>query len=491
MNDNENRKNFEISGFDSYSSDNEPPAAGENGHIFKEQDFNDTQAYETNGTQPDTPQGGMPPGDSFKQESSFTPHSHYGFFPSGNYGIGNTPPPPYTQPYYFKQKVNKKLKEKRYGFRAIVASVIIASILGAAVGTGTYMAVGNFYGNTQGNNTGTASEQTNIVKTINITSNVESVVQAVAEKAGPSVVGIRTTAAITGFFGGTTESTGEGSGIIYTKDGYIITNYHVIQEAAEQTGRTTKIEVFLPSDPENAIEASIVGYNISSDLAVIKINKTGLPAIEIGNSDELKVGEYVVAIGNPGGLEFMGSVSYGIISGLNRRLNAESMGSLQLIQTDAAINPGNSGGALVNTKGQLIGVNSVKLVAEEFEGMGFAIPVNTVVQICDEIIKNENEPTPYIGVSISTRYDAATLQMLGYPPGAVVQSVVPNGPADRCGIKRGDIITEFNGQQITGYASLNSAINACKPGDTVTVKVYRSGKIYSASLTVGANNENR
>lgn len=485
MNDNENSKNYEISGFDSYSPNQQDPAApNEDSHVPEEN---------PNDPQPENFQDSTPEPDSFKQESSFTPHSHYGFFPSGNYGAGSTPPH-YTQPYFYKPKPpkpQKPQKEKRYGFRAVVASIVISAILGAAAGTGAYMLVDNIYGKNYNSNTQTGSEQTHMVKTINVTSTVDSVVQAVAEKAGPSVVGIRTTAAITGFFGDTTSSTGEGSGIIYTEDGYIITNYHVIQDAAEQTGLSTKIEVFLPSDPENAIEATIVGYNIASDLAVVKINKTGLLAIEIGNSDELKVGEFAIAIGNPGGLEFMGSVSYGIISGLNRRLNAESLGTLQLIQTDAAINPGNSGGALVNTKGQLIGVNSAKLVSEEYEGMGFAIPVNTVVEICEEIIKNENEPTPYIGVSISTRYDATTLQMLGYPPGAVVQSVVPNGPADRSGIKRGDIITEFAGQKITGYKSLNSAINSCKPGDTVSVKVYRSGKIYSASLTVGANNENR
>ncbi len=324
-----------------------------------------------------------------------------------------------------------------------------------------------------------------------IQTQVDSVVEAVYQKSGNSVVGISTTSAASGLFGSTTEqTTGEGSGIIYSTDGYIITNYHVISNAVESRYQS-KIHVYLPTDTEKSYTATVVGYNISSDLAVIKIDKTGLPAVEIGNSDELKIGQYVVAIGSPGGLTFMGSTSFGIISGLNREITIESVGTMSLIQTDAAINPGNSGGALLNTKGQLVGVNSVKFVDESYEGMGFAIPVKTVVEICKTIIQNEDEPSPYIGMEVSTRYSATTLQMLGFPAGAVVQSVYEGSPAAESGIQRGDIITEFNGTAVTSYTQMNGLVNSCNPGDTITVKLYRSGKYYTTSLTVGANNEQK
>ncbi|MBQ5810279.1 MAG: trypsin-like peptidase domain-containing protein, partial [Clostridia bacterium] len=279
---------------------------------------------------------------------------------------------------------------------------------------------------------------------------------------------------------------GEGSGVIYKSDGYIITNYHVIEGAINSA--KSSIAVYLPSDASTSIPATVVGYSISSDLAVVKINATGLPAIELADSDELSVGEYAIAIGNPGGLEFMGSVTFGIISGLNRTLTVEGIGEMSLIQTDAAINPGNSGGALVNSKGELIGINSNKLVSTSYEGMGFAIPSNTVVDICNSIIANENTPTPYVGIVLSTTYDAATLKYLGYPAGAVVQSVAEGSPAHECGIRRGDIITEFGGEEIESYQAFSNIVNQSKPGDIVTVQFYRSGRYYSTSLAIGANN---
>lgn len=323
--------------------------------------------------------------------------------------------------------------------------------------------------------------------TIEITGVTESVIEAVALKVNPSVVGIVTTEATTSFFGGSDETTGEGSGIIYTANGYIITNYHVIKGAV--TSNKSSIKVYLASDSEDGYDATVVGYNISYDLAVIKINATNLPAIDFADSSELKVGQYVAAVGSPGGLQFMGSVTYGIISGLNRVVSDSSTGTdLQLIQTDAAINPGNSGGALVNTKGELIGVNSSKIAATAYEGMGFAIPSNTVREICDNIIAKENEPNPYIGITISEKYTADILTQLGYPKGAVVKSVISGSPAEKSGIRSGDIIVEFNSVAITDYTILGDAISNSKVGDTVTIKIYRSGRYYSASLKVGSNN---
>ncbi len=244
----------------------------------------------------------------------------------------------------------------------------------------------------------------------------------------------------------------------------------------------------MASDTENPLKATVVGYNISNDLAVIKVSASNLPAIELGDAEKLKVGQFVAAIGSPGGLEFMGSVTYGIISGLNRVISDSSTGdAINLIQTDAAINPGNSGGALVDINGKLIGVNSSKIAATEYEGMGFAIPIDTVKDICDKIIAKENDPNPYIGITISERYDAETLTELGYPAGAVVKSVITGGPAYEAGIRSGDIITEFNGVAITEYTQLSDEIAKTKPKETVNVKIYRR-KYYTTKITIGSNN---
>ena len=290
------------------------------------------------------------------------------------------------------------------------------------------------------------------------------------------------------FFGGNQESTGEGSGVIYSSDGYIITNYHVIEEAVKSTSGS-KIEVFIGSLDSKSYGASVVGYNISSDLAVIKINAKNLSAIEFADSTNLKVGQPAVTIGAPGGLEFMGSVTYGIISGLDRVVSANS--TVSLIQTDAAINPGNSGGALLDITGKLIGINSSKIVAEEFEGMGFAIPSNKVEEVVKNIISKENSPEPYIGISISEKYTAQVLKYYGYPAGAVVLSVYDGSPASVAGIKRGDIITEFNGKEITEYNLLNDYLNECSPNDTVSMKVYRGGRTYDVSITIAADTSSK
>ena len=379
---------------------------------------------------------------------------------------------------------NKVKKEKKYGAGVVITSAVLAALIGAGGGIGAMYFTGTQKA-PQTSETASASSPQSVTN-ITVDETVNSTVEAVAKKAGPSIIGIRTTAADTSFFGGSSEATEEGSGIVYSSDGYIITNYHVIESAVESSN--SKVEVFLPEDTKTAIGATIVGYNIASDLAVVKINKTGLAAIEFADSNQLSVGQYAIAIGNPGGLEFIGSVSSGVISGLNRSVTVGTGSTMSLIQTDAAINPGNSGGALVNTKGQLIGVNSVKLVSESYEGLGFAIPSNTVKEICDNIIAKQNEPTPYIGIQISQNYTADQLSALGYPAGAVVVSVIEGGPASESGIQRGDIITEFNGVTISGYADLDSAVSNCKPGDSVTVKLYRAGRFYSTNVNVEANN---
>ena len=371
-------------------------------------------------------------------------------------------------------------KSKKYGASVVIISCILSAVIGAASAASVFMFLGN--SNTESNLQQPILQGNNV--NINVDEEATSVVEAVATKVTPSVIGIRTTTSVASFFGNQ-QSSGEGSGVVYKQDGYIITNYHVISDAIGNS--SSKIEVFLDNDKDaESYEASVVGYNISSDLAVVKINATGLTPIEIADSSDLKVGQYVITVGNPGGLEFMDSVTYGVISGLNRIMSSDS--EIPLIQTDAAINPGNSGGALVNTSGKLVGINSAKIVSEEFEGMGFAIPSNTVVEICNKIIEKENSPEPYIGVTLSEKYTAQMLMLYGYPKGAVILTVADGSPAYQTGIRKGDIITEFNGTVVEDYKQFNELFEKVKPGEEITVKIYRNGKYYSAKLKIGSNN---
>jgi len=384
----------------------------------------------------------------------------------------------YTPPRNFYKPAKKEKKP------VSAATVAICCILSVVIGAVSGFATANL-----GPKTSTPTPQHNITPNnvnINIDETAESVVEAVAQKVTPSVIGIRTTTSVMNFFGGSSEATGEGSGVVYSADGYIITNYHVIKEALTNKSGS-KIEVFVDSNSSEPYSATVVGYNISSDLAVIKIDAANLTAVEIADSDNLKVGQYVITVGNPGGLEFMDSVTYGVISGLERVVSSDS--GIELIQTDAAINPGNSGGALVNTKGELVGINSSKIVSEEFEGMGFAIPSNTVVQICNNIIAKENSPEPYIGISISEKYTANVLRYYGFPAGAVVLSVADGSPASDAGIEKGDIITKFNGVEITEYPVLEKVIGELQPNDKVSVTIYRNGRYYTTKITIGSNNQ--
>ena len=324
--------------------------------------------------------------------------------------------------------------------------------------------------------------------TISVDESSNSNIEAVAKKVSQSVVFVRTSTAVDDFFGGSSESTGEGSGIIYSEDGYIVTNYSVIKKATENAN--VKIEVFFSSNKKKPVKASIVGYNISYDLAVLKVEALGLVPVEIAGVKGLAVGQYVAAISSPGGIDYMGTVTYGIISGVNRTVenSASNETALSLIQTDAIVNSNFTGGALVNIKGQLIGIPSSKIVSENPNGMGFAIPADKVVEVCNKVIDKESTPDPYIGVSFSDSWTAERLEEYGYPMGAVVKNVVEGGPADITGIKSGDIITEFGTSVVKDFEQLNSLIAECKPGDTVSVKYYRSGRYYTTAVTIGSNN---
>ncbi len=282
--------------------------------------------------------------------------------------------------------------KKKFSVGVIIASCLICSILTSVLTAGfvysTFLIQNPSQNKVQGNST------TNIT----VEKGATNAVSAIAQKSVPSVVGIGVTASVNTFFGFSADTSSEGSGVIYSEDGYVITNYHVVDIAIDsETSQTAQISVFLSSDANSAIPATVVGYNSDYDLAVLKIDKTGLMPIEFADSNEVAVGDMAVAIGSPGGQQFMSSVSSGIISGLNRTIQLEGTAQMKLLQTDAAINPGNSGGALVDCYGKLIGINSSKISSEAFEGMGFAIPSNTVKKVVSNIINNKDKKYAYVG----------------------------------------------------------------------------------------------
>ena len=414
--------------------------------------------------------------------STNTAYSNYSAnkYPAYSAAAGTYTPPVYPQ--------KKKKEKRRYGLGQMFLVALVSALCCGIISATAVFTLMPVTETLLPNGTG----GTTTVKTVNVSENSDSLVAAAAEKAAPAVVGVRVTTTNNNGFFGPSDSVGEGSGVIYSADGYIITNCHVIASAIPRAGgfaqglNSSTIEVFLPSDAETAIDAKLVGYDETADLAVLKIAKTGLPAIELGNSDDVKVGDIAIAIGNPGGLEFMGSVSSGIISGLNRSLQTDGGIEMSLIQTDAAINPGNSGGALVNKVGKLIGINNSKITGNGFEGMGFAIPVNEVAEITQQLIKNEGKPQSYLGITIDSNYDADTLERLGYPVGAVVYSVAADSPAAAAGIQSYDIITKINGVEIKSYPQLNSEKNKYAVGETVTLTIYREEQTFEVRVTLGA-----
>lgn len=289
----------------------------------------------------------------------------------------------------------------------------------------------------------------------------------VYQKVKDSVVGIIVTSASGGQI-----SQGSGTGIILSEDGYISTNAHVVSGA-------TTIKVVLADESEYT--ATLVGTDSQTDLAVIKIDANNLQPAEFGDSENLVVGETVVAIGNPYGLELAGTVTSGIISALNRELVIESS-YMTLIQTDASINPGNSGGPLVNLYGQVIGITSSKIVTTGYEGIGFAIPISGATDIIEELIQyGYIKDRPLIGI-YGSDLDSTYANMYSIPRGVYVEYVDPASDAYSKGLKKGDIITAVNGIEIKSMAELEVEKNKHKPGDTITLTVYRNTK--SIDITV-------
>lgn len=307
----------------------------------------------------------------------------------------------------------------------------------------------------------------------------------VANKVRPSIVGIQVEFSTTSSFSrGTSISKAEGSGIIISQDGYILTNNHIINSSSSnsyfEVSKASKVVVYLYND-ETPYEATIIGTDEQTDLAVIKIEKSGLSAAELGNSDDVKVGEFVMAIGNPLGMQ--SSVTGGMVSAVNRKVSDSDGKTYTLIQTDAAINAGNSGGALVNADGKVIGINTLKLSGTGVEGMGFAIPINSTIDIYEQLIQYNKVKRPYIGIT-GIDVDEATASYNKLVVGVYVKAIEDFSAAEKAGVKVGDVIIEADGIKVTTMDELNEIKNKHKIGEEMTLKVNRSGKEVSVTLTL-------
>ena len=290
-----------------------------------------------------------------------------------------------------------------------------------------------------------------------------------SENATPSVVGITTTSIDRNnrFF--PTETQGVGTGIIVDSKGYILTNSHVISD-----GQATKVNVLFNDGSDTS--GKVIWYDSQLDLAIVKVEKDGLTAAEFADSDKVKVGDISVAIGNPLGLEFQKSVTQGIISGLDRSIETEQAKMTGLLQTDASINAGNSGGPLLNSKGQVIGINTAK--ASQGEGMGFAIPINTAKSIVEEVIKNGKYEKVTLGIKGMdlANYEEATGMDLEAKEGVYVAEVISNSVADKSGMRAADVIVKAGDKKVTGMNDLNKVLYSSLKGKTIDIVVNRGGK---------------
>ncbi|MGT2616058.1 S1C family serine protease [Clostridium perfringens] len=369
---------------------------------------------------------------------------------------------------------NKKVKKKS-GFKrgiALVAGAVIVAILGGAIGAGgVYYAFKNSIPVSTLENNSNTSVNPPAFKGEDGALTVPQVV----EKVTPAVVGVSTKSLVRDQFFNVKEQEGLGSGFIINEDGYVVTNYHVINGAQE-------VKVIFSDGKE--VNAKVVNYDAERDIAVIKItDDVKMPGIaQLGDSSTVKAGEEVIAIGNPLGKEFSSTVTKGIVSSPNRKMKTENGNVLDYIQTDAAINPGNSGGPLINSKGEVIGINTAKKVGEDIEGIGFAIPINEVKTRLGSLSK------PILKLGITARTVTPELAKENkLEEGVYVVGVQEFSPAEKAGLKIGDLIIEFGGKRVKTLEELNQAKSQYNDGDSVPVEIIRDGKKVNLNLTLVAN----
>ena len=354
--------------------------------------------------------------------------------------------------------------------------LLLAAMMAASVVTFSGCSLGTAADNTSAQTSSVAKQAA--ANDANLSDARNTPVVRAAKAVGPTIVGITNKAVARDWFNNPVETEGVGSGVIFKNDGgdsYIVTNNHVISGAKE-------LVVSLPDG--RSLKGKQVGADEMTDLAVVKVGDGKLPTAKFGDSDKIVVGEPAIAIGNPMGLEFQGSVTSGVISALNRTLDISDK-RVKLLQTDAAINPGNSGGALVNADGEVIGINSAKVAANGVEGMGFAIPINTVQTVIDSLMTKGYVARPYLGVSV---FDPETAGRYGYQlnidKGVYVFQLTLNGPCGKAGLQRGDIILKLDDKETNSVSDLRAKVAEHKVGDTVKVTYDRNGKQQNADVVL-------
>ncbi|TZE81379.1 PDZ domain-containing protein [Calorimonas adulescens] len=380
----------------------------------------------------------------------------------------------------FKVVDNEVKRKDRFPWTVIIVVAIVSAMLGGLIVT--YAVPRNY-------DSAVAATDVTIPE-----DSVSDLISSVAEKVSPAVVSVSNMALVNSNFQIKYVEQGSGTGVIFDKNGYIVTNNHVVEGAK-------RIEVGLTNGKK--VVAKLIGTDSKTDLAVLKIDETNLPVATFGDSDKIKVGQLAIAIGNPLGEQYAGTVTAGIISGINRVLNVGDT-KLKLIQTDAAINPGNSGGPLVNSKGEVIGITSVKLVStggssnpfdifgfgtpsgNPVEGMGFAIPINDAKPIINQLIKNGYVERPLMGVAVQ-EISSDDAKIYNLPVGLYVAQVQPGGPAETAGIMPGDVITAVDGKNVTTLDELQQIIYQHKVGDTITVTVVRNGKSMNMKVKLASS----
>lgn len=387
----------------------------------------------------------------------------------------------YAPPHRYEQPP-KKPKKNKAGF---IATALCFSLIGSALGAGSVLLADRLSENKEI----AAVDKENIsimlqgqreTSTIEVVEIDSSKVLTAAEVYAANVnstVGI-TTSVTTNYWGFQTTSAASGSGFVVSSDGYVLTNYHVIEDADSIT-----VSMY----DGTSYEAALIGYDESNDVAVLKIEAENLVPVVLGDSDQLNVGDSVVAIGNPLG-ELTFSLTAGTVSAKDREVTLSSSVTMNLIQTDCAINSGNSGGALFNMYGEVIGITNAKYSSSSsseasIDNIGFAIPINSITDIVESIIEKGYISKPYIGVSVS---DVSTqTQLYGVPAGAAIQAVVEDAPAAQAGLQAGDVITHINGTQISGSSDLKAIVSSASVGDTLSMTVYRQGQTVEITVTVG------
>lgn len=393
---------------------------------------------------------------------------------------------------------SKANKTKNSTFKVVVTS-FISGIVGASLVLGLCFyvpAVRNIFVSSDSNDSKKEvskifTSEGSVSKGVSI-EDYSSTAISVANKVLPSVVGIEVDFSVSAnyptFSAATQSSTSKatGSGVIISKDGYILTNNHIIDTSSSTSSQyytvsdANKVLVYLYEE-DNPVEAEIIGSDSVTDLAILKIDRDDLTPAEIGDSDSVQVGEFAMAIGNP--LDMRNTVTSGIISGVNREIEDDNGTMYTLIQTDAAINAGNSGGALVNADGKLIGINTLKMSGTGIEGMGFAIPINSTLDISEQLISTGKVKRPYIGIS-GTDVSETLSEYYNIPVGVYVRSIQSDGPAKSSDLKPGDVIVKFNGEKIETMSQLNKKKNDCKIGDEVTLTVSRGGEEVDVKVTL-------